>query len=156
MIWKAIIFSLFLLMGWVVQAAALDKAAFYSAILSGDKLEIDRELAALTDNEQGYIGALTIRKASLVPKVKDKLKLFKEGRKKLEAALLNDPDNAEFHFLRLSIQENAPAIVGYKANLKADKAFLIKHFNELSLVVQRAVKDYCQRSKILKPADFNN
>lgn len=155
MVWKALFFLLLLFTVRFAHAAIPDKAAFYAAMTAGDITEIDKELAALTDNEQGYAGALLIRKASLAPKVKDKLKLFKEGRIKLEAALLNDPDNTEYHFLRLSIQEHAPGIVKYKANLEADKAFLIKHFSELSLVVQRAVKDYSKNSKILKPGDLN-
>lgn len=155
MVWKAVFFSLLLLTARFAYALALDKAAFYAAMTSGDITDIDKELAVLTDNEQGYTGALLIRKAGMVPKVKDKLKLFKQGRIKLETALQNDPENTEFHFLRLSIQEHAPGIVRYKANLDADKAFLIKHFNELPLIVQRAVKDYCKNSKTLKPTDFN-
>jgi hypothetical protein len=66
-----------------------------------------------------------------------------------------EPDNVEYRFLRLSIQEHTPKIVGYKSNLEADKAFIIKHFAKLSLVVQRAVKDYSKESKILKPEDIN-
>lgn len=137
-----------------VFAQKIDKAAFYAAMTSGSKEEIDKELATLTDSEQGYAGALMIRKAGL-PKAKERLKSFKEGRAKLEAALADDPDNIEYHFLRLTIQEHAPMIVRYKSNLQADKAFVIKHFARLSLVVQRAVKDYSKTSKILKPEDFN-
>lgn len=133
----------------------IDKAAFYAAMASGDLTEIGKELTVLSDNEPGYMGALLIRKAGLVHRPAEKLKLFKAGRIKLETALLNDPGNAEFHFLRLSIQEHAPKIVKYKANLDADKAFVIKHFSELPLVVQQAVKNYSKNSKILKPADFN-
>ena len=136
-------------------AQKIDKAAFYAAMQSGSKDDIEKELATLTaDNEQGYAGALIVRKAGL-PKVKERLKLFKEGKAKLEAAITADPDNTELRFLRLSIQEHSPKIVKYKKDLEADKAFVIKHFSKLSLVVQHAVKDYSKESKILKPEDLN-
>ena len=133
----------------------IDKTAFYVAMTSVNLADINKELAVLSDNDQGYMGAMLIRKAGAVARPAEKLKLFKAGRVKLETALLNDPGNTEFHFLRLSIQERAPKIVKYKANLEADKAFVIKHFSELSLVVQQAVKEYSKNSKILKPSDFN-
>lgn len=138
----------------IASAQKMDKAAFYAAMSSGNKDNIDKELTVLTDNEQGYAGALLIRKAGLAMLPRQKLKLFKEGRIKLETALKNDPDNTEFHFLRLSIQEHAPGIVKYKDDLPADKAFVIKHFDKLPLVVQRAVKDYSKNSKILTPEDL--
>lgn len=102
---------------------------------------------------RGYKGALIIREAGL-PGAKSRLKTFKWGKAWLEEAIATDPDNAELRFLRLSIQERTPRIVGYKGNIEADKAFLIKHFDELSPVVQRAVKDYAKNSKVLKPTDF--
>ena len=136
-------------------AQKLDKAAFYAVMQSGSKDDIDKQLSDLTaDSEQGYAGALIVRKAGL-PKAKERLKLFKQGKAKLEAAIAADPDNTELRFLRLSIQEHSPKIVKYKKDLEGDKAFVIKHFGKLSLVVQRAVKDYSKESKILKPEDFN-
>lgn len=134
-------------------AQKMDKAAFYAAMTSGSADEINKELDALGDGEQAYAGALIIRKAGL-PKAKERLKLFKQGKAKLEAAITAEPDNTEYRFLRLSIQEHTPKIVKYKADLEADKAFVIKHFAKLSLVVQRAVKDYAKDSKILKPEDL--
>ena len=155
--WKASLLTVFLFFSrpviTQVFAQKMDKAAFYAAMQSGSKEDIEKELSVLTDNEQGYAGALMIRKAGL-PKVKERLKLFKQGKAKLEAALANDPDNPELHFLRLSIQEHSPKIVKYKSDLQADKAFVIKHFDKLSLVVQRAVKDYSKESKVLRPEDF--
>ena len=134
--------------------ADTDKPAFYAAMMSGNLDDVEQELALINDSDQGYTGALLIRKASLVKKVKEKLKLFRAGKAKLEAAIANQPENTEYHFLRLSIQENAPKIAGYKFSLKADKDFVTKHFSQLPLVVQRAVREYCKRSKLLKPADL--
>ena len=156
-IWKALLITLCLFAGktGVQQAFAqkMDTSAFYAAMKTDNADEINKELDALGDSEQGYAGALIIRKAGL-PKAKERLKLFKQGKAKLEAAIAADPENAEYRFLRLSIQEHTPKIVRYKADLDADKAFVIKHFAKLSLVVQHAVKDYSKDSKILKPEDF--
>lgn len=134
-------------------AQKLDKSAFYAVMTSGKADDIEKELSVLTDEQQAYAGALLIRKAGL-PKVKERLKLFKEGKGKLEAALAAEPDNTEYHFLRLTIQEHSPKIVKYKADIPADKAFLIKHFDKLSPVVQHAVKEYAKESKVIKPEDL--
>jgi len=154
--WKALL-TLFLMIGAFIpmhaSAQKMDKSAFYALMQSGTKDEIDAELAKLKDNEEGYAGALIIREAGL-PKAKARLKMFKEGKAKLEAGIAADPDNAELHFIRLSIQEKSPKIVGYKGNIEADKTFVIKHFDKLPPVVQRAVKDYSKDSKVLKPTDF--
>jgi hypothetical protein len=81
--------------------------------------------------------------------------LFKDGRIKLETAINADNDHTEFHFLRLAIEEHAPKIVKYHADIKADKAIVIKNFKTLSSSVQQAILDYCKNSKVLHVADFS-
>jgi hypothetical protein len=109
---------------------------------------------ASVPEKDAYEGALLIRKAGLVKLPAEKLKLFKKGRIKLETALLNDADNGEYHFLRLAVQENAPKIVKYKANIETDKAYVKKTFKNLSPAVQHAIVEYSKNSKILRPQDF--
>jgi len=87
-------------------------------------------------------------------KPKDRLKFFKQGRIKLEIALLADNDNVEFHFLRLAIEEHAPKIVKYHSDIAKDKALVIKNFKNLSPAVQHAILDYCSNSKVLHKEDF--
>lgn len=145
--------SLFIAATFTATAQKLDRAAFYAAMKSGSKEDIDKEIAALGDAEPGYTGALIIRTAGL-PGAKARLKTFKDGKAKLEAGIAADPENAELRFLRLSIQERSPKIVGYKGKMDEDKAFVIKHFAQLSPVVQKAVKDYTKESKVLKPDDL--
>lgn len=135
-----------------------DKAAFYAVMKSGDIDAIDneiRDLSAAPEKERdGYTGALLMKKADLLKKNKDKLKSFKEGRIKLETALMADPDHTEFHFLRLTIEEHAPRIVKYRSDIEKDKAFVIKNFKSLSPAVQHAILDYCSNSKVLHKEDF--
>ncbi len=151
-----------LLYGITVQAKAIlprfDKAAFYAIIKTGNKEEIDNELTVVTSSSIGekeaYEGFLLMRKAGLTARPAEKLKIFKAGRIKLETALLNDEGNAEYHFLRLIIAENAPKIVKYRKDLEADKELVIKAYKNLPPVVQQAVMDYSKNSKVLHPQDL--
>lgn len=158
-----IIFALFfMLSGAIVQGKNLiqrfDRPAFYAAMASGKIENINEELTLLNsasiNEKEAYEGALLMRKAGLVKTPAEKLKFFKKGRIKLETALLNDNTNGEYRFLRLSIQEHAPKIVRYRAELETDKQYVIKSFKNLSPVVQQAIIDYSKNSKILHPQDF--
>ena len=159
---KLMIALLFVLSNTIIRANILqqkfDKSAFYAAMASANLDDVNKELdvlsASSTDNKQGYEGALLMRKAGLVARPAEKLKLFKAGRIKLETALLNDKDNVEFHFLRFAIEEHAPKIVKYKADLEADKKIVIKDYKNLSSVVQHAIIDYTKNSKLLTAQDL--
>jgi hypothetical protein len=135
-----------------------DKSVFYAAMSSGKLSEINDQLELLNtasvNEKQGYAGALLMRKAGLVKVPAEKLKYFKKGRIKLETALLNDADNGEYHFLRLTIQEHAPDIVKYRSEIESDKKHVIKAFSNLSPAVQEAIVSYSKNSKILHPQDL--
>ncbi|HYF68450.1 MAG TPA: hypothetical protein VD884_09945 [Ohtaekwangia sp.] len=53
-----------------------------------------------------------------------KLSTFNEGKRNIEKAVKNDPDNIEIRFVRLSVQKNAPSFLGYYDQIKEDEAFL--------------------------------
>lgn len=155
------IYGLLITAGLAVAAPVqqkFEKAEFYSIMKSGDITAIDNEIAALDNatvkEKNGYIGALLMKKAGLMKKPKDRLKFFKEGRIKMETALIADNENTEFHFLRLAIEEHAPKIVKYHADIEKDKALVIKNFKNLSQAVQHAILDYCSNSKVLHREDF--
>ena len=95
-----------------------------------------------------------MKKAGLLSKAKEKLSTFKSGRQKLEAAISREPGNAEFRFLRLIIQENAPKIVKYKTSINEDGMIVRTSFKKLPPVVQQAIRDYSKKSKTLAPSDF--
>lgn len=158
-----ILFAVFFIISGVkVQGKNLiqdfDRSAFYAAMASGNIENINEELTLLNsasiNEKEAYEGALLMRKSGLLKKAAEKLKLFKKGRIKLETALLKDSSNGEYHFLRLTIQEHAPKIVKYRAELVNDKQFILKSFKNLSPVVQQAIIDYCKNSKILNQEDF--
>jgi len=135
-----------------------EKSTFYNVMATGDIDAVENELSiiqnASTAHKEGYEGALIVKKAGLVKGVKTRLDLFKAGCKKLEAAILADSTNTEFHFLRLAIQEHAPGIVKYHSDIKKDKAIIQKNYNNLSPTVQHAILDYCKKSKVLHAEDL--
>jgi hypothetical protein len=155
------LFSFFICQRCGAQVAPIkfDRAAFYKVMASGDLNQIDSELIVVqqsgADGSKGYEGALLMRKAGLLKKAKEKLKFFKEGRIKMETQLLADSTNTELRFLRLTIEEHAPKIVKYRADLSRDKRFVIEHYENLLPVVKEAVVSYSKNSNILKPGDFN-
>lgn len=157
---RNLLFSLLILALPIVSAGAdsllslLDKPAFYDAMAS-DKLEdVDAQLTAIkasSANDRGaYEGALLMKKAGLVAKAKEKLSLFKEGKKKLEAFIKNDNDNAEYCFLRLIIQEHAPKALNYKDDIDHDSKLIRSNYKTLPAVVQQAIAAYSKKSKALK------
>ena len=139
-------------------AIGFDLSIFYKAIAGNDANELNAVLTDLKESsvagKEAYEGALLMKKAGLLSKAKEKLKVFKQGREKLEAAIERYPNNYEYRFLRLIIQENVPKIVKYKSNIKDDSMLIRTSFKKLPPVVQQAVRDYSKKSKTLAPADF--
>ena len=135
-----------------------DRPSFYTVLASGNMDKIDAELTTLSaapiHEKEAYEGVLLMKKAGLVTRPADKLKFFKSGRIKLESSLMRDSTNGEYHFLRLIIQEHAPRIVKYSADLEKDSHYIRHTFKNLSPAVRQAIIDYSKKSKILHPEDF--
>lgn len=157
------ILALFCLLSYVAGQArqvlqGFDKTAFYSVLASGNADKIDAELAILASasihEKEAYEGVLLMKKAGLVTKPAEKLRFFKTGRIKLETSLKGDSTNGEYHFLRLIIQEHAPKIVKYSADLEKDSHYVHHAFKSLSPAVRQAIIDYSKKSKILRPEDL--
>lgn len=141
-----------------VAQQKFDKAAFYHVMDNGGLDVIDTQIETVKASslayKEGYEGALLMRKAGKVKGAKKKLGFFKEGRIKLETAIVAGADNTELRFLRLAIEENAPKIVKYRKDIEKDKVFIQQHFKTLPQAVQDAIIDYSKKSKVLHPEDF--
>ncbi len=137
---------------------SFDKEVFFNAMASGNLEGVNAELAlvraASFTEKDAYEGALLMRKAGLLKKPEEKLKAFKAGRIKFETALLSDQENAEYRFLRLTIQEHAPRIVKYYKEQEEDLAYIQKVYKKLSPVIQKAILDYSRTSKVLRQEDL--
>ena len=73
----------------------------------------------------GYKGMSEIMLCPHVWSPVAKLGHFNKGKKLLELAIVNDPQNAELRFLRFSVQTNVPAILRYNRNISEDKKVLV-------------------------------
>ena len=136
-----------------------DKSGYYQVMASGDLAAIDSELVVLTrtmpKEKEAYEGALLMKKAGLLHRPMQKLTVFRSGATKLETVMAKDTGNGEYRFLRLIIQEHAPAIVHYHNDEEKDSQFIYKVFKTLSPVIQKAILDYCPHSKLLRANELN-
>ncbi|HEY4154972.1 MAG TPA: hypothetical protein VGM24_06085 [Puia sp.] len=140
--------------GFAQSAGNIDRTAFYQAIRQDKKDLVNEQLKILkmapAELRQAFEGALTMKKAGLGGSPPQKLKLFRQGRHELEAAIKRDQNNVEYRFLRLIIQENSPAVLGYRDDLPGDRRIIEKSYKTLPGELQRVIEDYSKKSKILK------
>lgn len=89
-----------------------------------------RQLILETEREKnnalvmGYHGAGKMLMAKFYFNPFTKLSSFNKGKTLLEAAIESDADNPELRFLRMSIQQNAPAFLGYHDNISEDEKYI--------------------------------
>ena len=130
------------------------KQAFYNAMASTSAAVWNKQLEAvstLTGNDKSaFRGALLMRKSGSQKTPGQKLSMFKQGHKLLEAAISQEANNPEFRFLRLMIQENAPKVVGYSNNIIDDARLVKASYKSFPESVQKAVLSYSKTSKALK------
>jgi hypothetical protein len=131
---------------------------FYAAMQSNDTMKISSQISAIEKSEMkekdAYAGALMMRMSGLVKSGMDKLKIFKQGRVKLEQCIKQDSLNVEYRFLRLMIQEHIPDFMNYHSKKTEDARIIRESYGRLQTHLQEAIKDYSLHSKILKPEDF--
>jgi hypothetical protein len=132
----------------------LNRPAFYKAMEENNKTLVNAQLEELKtapdDLRDAFMGAMIMKKAGIGGAPATKLRLFKEGRRMLEKAIKQDPDNAEFRFLRLMVQEHAPGALGYKNDVEKDCEYIRKSYKSLPDDVQLTIADYSKKSKFLK------
>lgn len=143
-----------LLLLTINTVTAQSKAAFYTALASSSVKTIDAQISQVAGyttaaEAPAFIGALEMRKAGLVTIPAKKLSIFKQGHKKLESVIKADPKEAEYRFLRLMIQENAPKSLGYSKNIAEDSKMVRDQFASLPAVTQQSIKSYSKKSKSL-------
>lgn len=154
---------LFSLICWnaVAQSTAVkvDRTSFYAALSKGNMAKLDDQIKKLGrlsfEEKNAFIGVLNMRKAEFAKGLKTKLDLFKTGGHQLEDEISKDKSNAEYRFLRLIMQENAPAILNYNDNIEEDAKMIKAFYSKLPQETKAAILDYCKKSKALKVQDFN-
>ena len=127
---------------------------YYNALSSSSLDLVNKQLGSLNslsfEDKQAFIGAMIMKKSGLIHESPlEKLKQFKEGRIKLETAIIKDSNNIEFRFLRLVIQENCPKILSYNKELSKDSFFIRKKINNINIVLKKIIVNYSKTSKYL-------
>lgn len=157
---RTVAFGLFLLLAVVFRIhAQIDKGLYYKALSSGEEASIDKVLAKLENEKSSskvnaYKGALTMKKAGFVKGVGGKVKTFKKGASLLEDEIKSNPDNTEFRFLRLTVQEHAPGILKYNKEIDVDKQAVVSGYDKLDTALKNVIADYAKDSKVLKESDL--
>ena len=133
----------------------INRTAFYKALEENNKELVNAQLKELETAPPGiirdaFMGTILMKKAGFGAPPALRLKLFKQGRKMLETAIREKPDNAEFRFLRLIIQEHAPGVLGYHNDIQGDSEYIRKSYKSLPDEVQHAIANYNKKSKYLK------
>lgn len=135
-----------------------ERNAYYAALSSNELPAVEKQLDIILRSKPGqkeaFEGALQMKRAALIKGAANKLKEFKAGREKLENMIAKDPDNVEFRFLRLIIQEKAPKMLHYDQEINKDHQFIIAHFTAIPESLQKAIRAYSRLSNVLLPGDL--
>ncbi len=94
----------------------------------------------------GYIGAVYFTRAKHVS-IFNKMGAFRKGKKYLEKALEEAPDELELHFLRMTIQINLPGFLGYNDHIDEDKKFVLDHFETAKPKLRSRIANYVEQSE---------
>ncbi len=94
-----------------------------------------------------YKGASLALKAKFASDRKTKKDLFIKGAAMLELAVKAEPNNTEIRLIRLSIQENTPKILNYKANIEEDKKLILATFDKQNKSFKEHLKSFVLQSK---------
>lgn len=150
---------LFLVFWGTVSFFSSTSSTFYKALYSDSLDTIESALKALdkeksTATVKAYQGGLIMKKSDFLKTAAKKVEVFKAGHQLLESAIKESPQNVEYRFIRLTIQEHAPKLLKYNKNIEEDKKSIIKGYSKLSSKTRAYILAYAQQSTILKAADF--
>ncbi len=80
-----------------------------------------------------YVISAEMRQAVYAFLPTTKLKYFNTGKKKLEKYIKDQPKNIEARYIRMLVQHETPAILGYKSNLETDYNFVKENIKQSDL-----------------------
>lgn len=144
---------------FIINQHHIDRKSYYE-VLSGQSLEkIEQKIAFLekagkSSIHNAYLGGLYMKKASFLTKPKEKIDTFNKGKELLETEIKLFPNNTEYRFIRLILQEHAPQFLKYNSNIEEDKIVIVKMYSTLDKELQIIIQDYTKTSAILTPELF--
>ena len=141
----------FIYISILISTITFSKSTFFETISDGTSEEVASMVTTLENTTQSnerdaYLGAIKMKRAGQLKSLTEKSKMFKAGKELLETAISLDHTNAEYRFLRLIIQENAPSILGYSDCITADAKKVKAGYKSLSESVKNAIINYAKTS----------
>jgi hypothetical protein len=138
----------------LISHSEINRITYYRAMQGNDKALVNVQLEELKSAPEvlrpAFMGAMLMKRASFFGSAGSRLHYFREGHKMLESAIRQYPENVEFRFLRLMIEEHVPPQLGYSKDIEPDCEFIRKNYKTLPEEVQRTIQDYNKKSKFLK------
>ncbi|TJZ50633.1 hypothetical protein FAZ15_21680 [Sphingobacterium olei] len=114
------------------------------------QLDLIKEIKNPTVLELAYSGAYHAMWAEHATSPLAKLNSFKKGRDELEQAIRDGKGNTEIHFLRLTIQYHAPAMVRYKQNIEEDLQNVLTNYDQVSSeTLKKNIKKFLIQTDLL-------
>ncbi len=133
---------------------SLDKKSIYDALSSEKESVIKQQIASLkkqsSADARAFRAVFTMKSAQFEFAPWSKLSVFNAGKALLEKEITTSSSNVEYRFLRLMIQENAPAIVMYSSNITADSKLIKAGYTKLNSDTKDFILKYSKKSTALK------
>ena len=108
------------------------------------------EKSEVKETELAYLGAFQAIWANHTINPISKLSSFKKGKKNIEKAIKQNPNQVEIRFIRLSIQYNIPKMLGYYSDIATDKDFVLKKFKNIENPnLKKLIRDFFEESDLL-------
>ncbi|MFT3739428.1 MAG: hypothetical protein QM786_11770 [Breznakibacter sp.] len=136
-------------------AASSETNRFYNVLNNASKERVGILLAEFEGIEtpsskiKVYTGALYIRMAGFLTIPARRLDSFKKGKELIEKEIKNDPENVEYRFVRLIMQEQVPPMLHYDMNREEDKTLILKMFENLDAGLKQEIIKYAKHSSVL-------
>lgn len=118
-------------------------------------------IAALQATEQhavylAYLGAYQAIWANHTWNPFEKLSTFKKGKKNIEKAAADNPDELEIHFVRLSIQYNIPKMLHYSSDIETDKNYILANYKSVtSRKLLTLMLHFFEKTDLLTDAEYS-
>jgi hypothetical protein len=116
---------------WVLPGLFLLSPGVYAQQLQLDSIRAnyskavnDKKLCQKMIANLGANSTSAVNLAKHVINPLSKLQTFNKGKKNIEKAVSAQPDEIEIRFIRLSVQKNCPAFLGYNTHIDEDSKIL--------------------------------
>ena len=153
---KHIYFIILFLSFGALQAQSLEKVrtAYTTASDSKENAVAFVELMANTPTTDVVLNAYKGASKMILAKFGgNRIALLKEGKPLLENALKQQPQNAELHLIRLSVQEHLPKVVPYRNDITDDKDFILAHYAQQTRELQKYIAGFVKKSKVFNDGE---